>query len=563
MTGQTVGGYRIVKQLGEGAMGAVYLAEHARLRHQMAVKVFKTDFCRRPDGNVDEQTLRDAMKRFFNEAQIASHLDHPGIVKVTDYGTTESGSAYYVMELLRGQSLASRLRAGAISVEHAIRLAKQAGGALARAHELGIVHRDLKPDNIFLVPDADVAGGERVKILDFGIAKLRTSTFESGVQTRFGTQMGTPYYMSPEQWTNAAAADQRADVYSMSCVLFELLCGRPPFTRPSLHELMYCHLNVAPESPATINPAVSAPLCEVVLRGLAKKPEDRQQSMQEWVEAIERASAAGALPATLVATAPSPAASTGRIRPAVGPAPLSCPQCEKSARTFASICDACKRPLPLLVQPRWLAHPDRPPGPRRPASPSNRDPLPEPVVQDLESIAKHGAPERSEPFFGGRTLATGLILGMSIVPGAIGMLAGVVLGWMYGNDFRAVILGGFGLGFGVGLCGLLLTFVAAPLLRPYVRKATAGNRLLGESRNFVYAPPEGFTWHSDSGLLFVPWHAMEELSFHAKSRREATLKFLDKRTRSYHTLATNVLQSHYPTRVMVEIWDQVKRRVQP
>src|SRR5690349_16115718 len=162
MLGETLGAYRIVKQLGEGAMGVVYLAEHSTLRHKVAIKVLKPDFCKGADGAINESTLRSAMKRFFNEAQVASNVEHPGIVKVTDYGQAAGGRPYYVMEFLRGESLASRLhQMSRIPLDQAVRLGKQIARALAAAHEHGIVHRDLKPDNLFLVRDPEVPGGER------------------------------------------------------------------------------------------------------------------------------------------------------------------------------------------------------------------------------------------------------------------------------------------------------------------------------------------------------------------------------------------------------------------
>ena len=212
MIGQTLGAYTIERELGRGGMGAVYLAVHAMLGRKAAVKLLRPELSRDPS----------TVQRFFTEARAASAIKHPSIVEIYDFGVAPDGAAYIVMELLDGESLATRLaRLGRLPVATALVFARQIATALAAAHRAGIVHRDLKPDNAFLVADPEVAGGERVKLLDFGIAKL---TGDGGVaHTTTGAIMGTPHYMSPEQCEGSRAVDHRADLYSLGCMLFQMI----------------------------------------------------------------------------------------------------------------------------------------------------------------------------------------------------------------------------------------------------------------------------------------------------------------------------------------------------
>src|SRR5688572_842351 len=162
MIGRVLGSYRIDRELGRGGMGQVYLAEHVKIGKRAAIKVLL------PERAGDPALVQ----RFFNEARAAAGIRHPGMVEVFDFGTDEGGRSYLIMEWLDGESLAERLRRGRPSHAQALDIARQVAGALAAAHAQEIIHRDLKPDNLFLVPDAAVASGLRVKVLDFGIAKL-------------------------------------------------------------------------------------------------------------------------------------------------------------------------------------------------------------------------------------------------------------------------------------------------------------------------------------------------------------------------------------------------------
>jgi serine/threonine-protein kinase len=292
--GRSIGAYRVVKKIGEGGMGKVYIAEHELLGKKVAIKVLLPEHSQNPE----------IVQRFFNEARAATRINHPGIVEIYDFGHDVDGSAYIVMEALRGESLGARLeRERVLSPQAAARLAKHIAGALGQAHREGIVHRDLKPDNIFVVPDPDVPGGERTKILDFGIAKLAEGT-AAGVKTRAGAVIGTPTYMAPEQFRGAGAVDHRADIYALGVLLYEMLTGRPPFVAEGLVELMEAHMFEAPPPPRGLVPALSPELEQVVLRALAKQPEQRQATVEQL--AAELAAAVGGVEELAAATPAGP-----------------------------------------------------------------------------------------------------------------------------------------------------------------------------------------------------------------------------------------------------------------
>ena len=275
MEGQRLGSYVIQRKLGEGGMGVVYVAVHAGLGQEVAVKLLLPAVSQSPD----------LLARFFNEARAASRVNHPGIVRIFDVGQSADGSAYFVMELLPGESLAARLRRERLGVAKACLIARQVAGALAAAHRAGIVHRDLKPDNIFLAPDPEVVGGERAKILDFGIAKL-SAEMQGGSQTRTGTLLGTPLYMSPEQCRGGRDVDRRADIYSLGCIIYEMLTGRPPFDGEGMGEILGKHQFVEPTPPDAVVAGLPAGLGAIVLGALAKNPAARQQSMEELADAL-------------------------------------------------------------------------------------------------------------------------------------------------------------------------------------------------------------------------------------------------------------------------------------
>jgi serine/threonine-protein kinase len=280
VVGRSLGNYRLLEVLGQGGMGVVYRGEHSLLGRKAAIKVLRSELSKRAD----------IVARFFNEARATSQVSHPSIVSCLDFGHDRGGSAYIVMELLEGESLRDRLdREECIPWTRAVTIAKQVASALGAAHDLGVVHRDLKPDNVYLVEDPDVVGGERAKVLDFGIAKLADDTGVASVfRTRTGSLIGTPIYMSPEQCRGAGEVDKRTDIYSLGCVLYQMVCGRPPFVGAGHGDLIIMHMTVPPKPPRMLEPSVPEWLEQVILRMLAKKPDDRYGDMAEVTADLER-----------------------------------------------------------------------------------------------------------------------------------------------------------------------------------------------------------------------------------------------------------------------------------
>jgi serine/threonine-protein kinase len=269
MIGEVVGKFRITGQIAVGGMGVVYMAEHELIGKKAAVKVLRREF----------STNRDVVERFFREAKLTSSIRHPGIIDVQDYGYHRDDRAYIVMEYLEGETLKQRLQTrGILPLESAVRIVRSVAGAVGAAHAQGITHRDLKPDNIFLVPDPEMPGGERVKVLDFGLAKLSESQ-DASLGTQAGIVLGTPTYMSPEQCDGLGQIDHRADQYALGCILYQLLTGRPPFASDSPMELFKAHRYQAPEPPRNIVPLIPAELEQVILKLLAKSPEQRFPDM--------------------------------------------------------------------------------------------------------------------------------------------------------------------------------------------------------------------------------------------------------------------------------------------
>jgi serine/threonine protein kinase len=273
--GEVVGSYRVLAKIGAGGMGTVWLGEHLLLGSRAAIKVLQ------PGMSSQEKIVQ----RFFDEAKASSRIRDPGIVTVLDFGK-HNGDAYIVMELLQGNTLTQRLGHDKMPPLEAMRLVQMSALAMAAAHARGIIHRDLKPDNIFVVADPAVPGGERVKILDFGIAKLIDRDPEVGyMPTVAGTIMGTPAFMSPEQCRAAGEVDHRADIYALGCVLFNLLCGRPPFIAQTQGDMIVAQIQDEPPRPSTLVPGLAPEIDALVLRCLQKNPADRFQTMTDIVRA--------------------------------------------------------------------------------------------------------------------------------------------------------------------------------------------------------------------------------------------------------------------------------------
>ena len=274
IAGTHVGAYRVLQQIGEGGMGTVWLAEHTMLGRRAAIKLLHPMFSARPD----------IVTRFFNEARAATAISDPGIVQIFDFGHHVDGTAYIAMELLEGEPLERRLRRlGRLPVSDALRIMRQVASTLGVAHGRGIVHRDLKPENIFLVRDPEVIGGERAKVLDFGIAKL---TGDPNVKTNTSAVMGTPAYMSPEQCRGAGQVDQRSDVYALGCMLFALISGAPPFDAEGGGEIIAMHLREAPAALSSRVAGIPPELDALVHCCLAKDPAYRYASGTELAAAI-------------------------------------------------------------------------------------------------------------------------------------------------------------------------------------------------------------------------------------------------------------------------------------
>jgi tRNA A-37 threonylcarbamoyl transferase component Bud32 len=277
MIGQSFGNYRVTGLIGEGGMGVVYAAEHPGIGRRAAVKILR-------HGLTENAEIT---RRFFNEARAANAIRHPSIVEVFDSGTLPSGVSYIVMEFLEGESLAGRLkRVERLSADEARGLAAQTASALAAAHDAGIVHRDLKPDNLFLVPDPRNPEAELVKVLDFGIAKLATDGAGSSVRTRTGAIMGTPAYMSPEQCRGTKEVDHRTDIYALGVILYEMVCGRPPFVSEGFGEMVHLHISQPPPPPRTLIPGLPVDLETIIISCLAKSPDERTQTMRDLYRAL-------------------------------------------------------------------------------------------------------------------------------------------------------------------------------------------------------------------------------------------------------------------------------------
>jgi serine/threonine-protein kinase len=271
-----LGRYRLKQRIGRGGMGEVWVAYHLGLRLDIALKILSS-------GLSNE---RDAVARFEREVLAISRLSHPNTVRILDHGVTTEGIWYYAMELLQGSDLRGVIeRDGPLPAERAVALMTQVCGSLAEAHAKGVIHRDLKPSNIFVV----TASGEPdfIKVFDFGLAKL-TQDSESAQLTRDGAVLGTPRYMAPETLQHGAVS-ARSDVYSLGCVLYEMLAGCPPFEDDSLRGLLEQHRAQAPRPPSgKRGQALPEALEAIVLRCLAKDPDDRFRDASELGAALAR-----------------------------------------------------------------------------------------------------------------------------------------------------------------------------------------------------------------------------------------------------------------------------------
>jgi serine/threonine-protein kinase len=263
------GRYRVLKELGRGAMGIVYLAEDEVLQRTVAIKMIALT------GSDQERDTHEA--RFRQEARAAGGLTHPSIITIYDVGR-EGDVAFIAMELVEGRELRDLIRDGSLGPAQAVELAAQVADALAFAHERGIVHRDIKPGNIMVLADG------RIKIMDFGIARLREPT----VKTQTGVLLGSPQYMSPEQ-ISGQSLDGRADIFSLGVVLYEMLTGIKPFDAADLTQVLFWVVNMPTKPPSERRPGLPAVIDYIVARALKKKPDERYASAAEFAADLRQA----------------------------------------------------------------------------------------------------------------------------------------------------------------------------------------------------------------------------------------------------------------------------------
>jgi len=336
--GDVIGGkYRIVRLIGDGGMGTVYEAHHEFLETTVALKFLHSELAKRPGLG----------SRFLQEARVSARIHSPHVTHVTDVDQTADGSPYLVMELLHGEPLQQAMdRHGKLPAEQAVDFSLQILSGLESAHAIGVVHRDLKPDNVFIVP---ANGGLLLKLIDFGIAKLRASTeFQKGL-TRAGVIMGTPEYMAPEQLFAAENVDHRADLYSLGVILFEMLAGRRPADGDDVEAIVASVVSGNVRHLADLEPGLSPGLVAVVERALRPDREARFGSALEmrvalapYAGVLSHAGQAAAIPA------PVPNAPASSFQPPP-------PQHTAAAQVF-EVAPAVPKTLPPEGDPAMLAY---------------------------------------------------------------------------------------------------------------------------------------------------------------------------------------------------------------
>src|SRR3954464_3565823 len=354
--------YQVLRRIGAGGMATVYEAKHLAFNEIRALKVVNSRLAE------DEAFL----KRFRAEAVVTRKLQHPNAVRVDDFDTTEDGRPYIVMEYVEGKDLRHAIEeAGPFSIQRTLNIGKQIASALAEAHNLGITHRDIKPDNLLLIRKPD--GTDMVKVLDFGIAKIRDGAADMGTgytTTKTGVVVGTPQYMSPEQamGKSGEAIDGRSDIYSLGCALYEMLTGQLPFESETPVGLLIHHIQTTPMPPHQRAPQQRIPyaLSMVLMKAMEKEKDHRYQSAEEMIEALDQALHAttatmgsapelGARTDLMGSAEAGPAAAAARKR--ITPKPMTPPP--RAAAPPLPAPRAAARPVPVRQEkskaPMWIA----------------------------------------------------------------------------------------------------------------------------------------------------------------------------------------------------------------
>ncbi|HJL14620.1 MAG TPA: serine/threonine-protein kinase, partial [Sandaracinaceae bacterium LLY-WYZ-13_1] len=347
--------YRVLAMIGEGGMGAVYVAEHLGIGRKVALKRLH------PELTADDK----AVARFQREARAAAATGHEHIVEVLDLGYAEDGAPFLVMEYLRGRSLAQLLRAeGRLAPARACRMMGQVLAALAAVHERGIVHRDLKPDNILLTRRGGDA--EFVKVLDFGISKMRPEEGEATLDlTRTGVMLGTPFYMSPEQARGMKELDHRVDLFAAGVILYETLGGQLPFDGENYHQLLQAILSGEHARIDELRPELDPALSAVVEKAIARSPDERFQTARDMLEALRPHGAEEPAKADPASEPRPTAASLGLATP---------PPLVRTTRSGSRGAAAATTPAPALARGATASagHRFSRPGMPRPASTGER-----------------------------------------------------------------------------------------------------------------------------------------------------------------------------------------------
>lgn len=391
--------YEILARIGVGGMGAVYKGRHVTFNELCAIKVVN-------DSIADDKNF---LQRFQTEAVITRKLRHPNAVRVDDFDYTDDGRPFIVMELVEGRNVGEILQSeGPLPVARAIRIAIEAARALGAAHELGFVHRDIKPGNIVLTTNEQ--GREVAKVLDFGIAKLRQAIGDSQpaiTMTMTGMVVGTPMYMSPEQFMGKKAAgeiDGRTDLYSLGVVLYEMVTAKPPFEGDTLYTIMMQHIEGNVRPPNELAPELGIPpeLSRVILKSIDKARESRFQTAEEFIEALERVSDEASSNSRAESSAvvessavPAPAARSSQI------ADVPAKQGPSSQVLVpASSSDSVTLPSPGIISAQGLGVP-----------PSNEPPLPQSAAQHVFIQQRTFRPKNIVVLIG-LCLAVALIVGI-------------------------------------------------------------------------------------------------------------------------------------------------------